>query len=226
MFDQIAPRYDLLNRLLSGWRDVAWRKRMARYLPAGGPLALLDVATGTADQIFSLLRHDPRIDRATGIDMAERMLEIGRAKAARRGLADRIRLRTGDATAIPEPDNAFDVATISFGIRNVENVSAGLSEMCRVLKPGGRALILEFSLPASPLFRRLYLFYLRRILPVLGGLISGDAQAYRYLNVTIESFPYGEAFCGLMRQAGFTAVRANPLTFGIASIYQGDKPAA
>jgi len=226
MFDQIAPRYDLLNRLLSGWMDVRWRKRMARHLPAGENLALLDVATGTADQIFSLLGDGQgQVRKATGVDMAEKMLAIGRTKAAHRGLDRVVQLRTGDATAIPEADAAYDVATISFGIRNVIDVSAALGEMRRVLRPGGRALILEFSLPSGRFFRPLYLFYLRHVLPVLGGLISGDAKAYRYLNVTIETFPYGEAFCELMRKAGFVNAKANELSLGIATIYQGDRPA-
>lgn len=224
MFDRIAPRYDLLNRLLSAGRDVAWRRRMADFLPAVRPLHLLDVATGTADQIFSLLASDHGIARATGVDMAERMLDVGREKARRRGLADVVRLTAGDATRLPEGDDTYDVATISFGIRNVTDVPLALREMARVLKPGGRVLILEFSLPAMPVLRPLYLFYLRHVLPLVGGVLSGDLKAYRYLNVTIESFPYGEAFCRLLREAGFVQVRANPLTLGVATIYQGDRP--
>lgn len=222
MFDRIAPRYDLLNRVLSGRRDVAWRKRMAALLPEGDSLRLLDVATGTADQIFSLMDSAPRIKEAVGVDMSEGMLEKGREKIRARGMAERIHLKTGDATAIPEPDAAYDVCTISFGIRNVENVVAGLREMRRVLRPGGRALVLEFSQPASRWFRGLYFFYLRHMLPTIGGWFSGDREAYRYLNVTIETFPSGENFCALMREAGFVNVRAIPLTLGIASIYAGD----
>lgn len=225
MFDRIAPRYDLLNRLLSFRQDVAWRNRMARYLPAGPSLHILDVATGTADQIFSLLRREPRIKQAVGVDMAERMLDVGRIKARERGLADRVTLRTGDATAIPEPSGTYDSVSISFGIRNVVDVVQALGEMRRVLKPGGRVLVLEFSLPGFAPLRVAYLFYLRHILPVLGGLLSGDREAYRYLNLTVETFPYGEAFCDLMRKAGLVQVQHHPLTFGIATIYQGDAPA-
>lgn len=225
MFDRIAPRYDLLNRLLSFRQDVAWRNRMACYLPDGPSLHILDVATGTADQIFSLLRRAPRITQAVGVDMAERMLEVGRTKARERGLADRVTLRTGDATAIPEPSGTYDSVSISFGIRNVVDVVQALGEMRRVLKPGGRVLVLEFSLPAFAPLRIGYLFYLRHILPLLGGLLSGDREAYRYLNVTVETFPYGEAFCALMKQAGLVNVHYHPLTFGIATIYQGDHPA-
>ncbi len=224
MFDRIAPRYDLLNRLLSFGTDVRWRKKIARLLPSQSPLTLLDLATGTADQAIALVESDARIMRATGLDMSEQMLAIGREKISRRGLAGKLQLRTGDAGAIPEPDRAFDVVTISFGIRNVLDVPASLRDMLRVLKPGGRALILEFSLPPNRAFRPFYLFYLRHILPRLGALISGDGSAYRYLNQTIETFPCGDGFCSLMRAAGFAAVRHHPLSLGIATIYQGDKP--
>lgn len=222
MFDRIAPRYDLLNRVLSGGLDVAWRRKMARLLPERAPLRLLDVATGTADQILMLMDRAPAITEAIGVDMAEQMLQKGRVKVRERGLEQRIQLKTGDAIAIPEPDASFDVCTISFGIRNVTDVVAALREMRRVLRPGGRAFVLEFSQPTARWFRVLYFFYLRHLLPVIGGWISGDREAYRYLNVTIESFPSGEAFCALMQRAGFADVRAVPLTMGIASIYIGD----
>lgn len=224
MFDRIAPRYDLLNRLLSMGTDVAWRKRMAACLPDRRPLELLDLATGTADQAISLVSNDPRVTTAVGLDMSEGMLDVGRAKLAKMGLSDRIRLATGDAGAIPEPDARHDVVTISFGIRNVVDVPTSLREMRRVLRPGGRALILEFSMPGNAVFRPVYLFYLRHILPHLGALLSGDSSAYRYLNQTIETFPCGEAFCQLMRDAGFVNVQHHPLSLGIATIYQGDKP--
>lgn len=225
MFDRIAPRYDLLNRMLSFRQDVAWRNRMARYLPAGENLRLLDVATGTADQIFSLIKQEPRLRTAVGVDMSEGMLEVGRAKVRQRGLADRVTLRTGDAAGIPESDATYDAVTISFGIRNVVDVVKALADMRRVLRPGGRVLVLEFSLPGWKPFRALYLLYLRHVLPVLGGWLSGDREAYTYLNVTVETFPYGTAFCALMKQAGLVNVQYHPLTFGIATIYQGDAPA-
>lgn len=226
MFDRIAPRYDLLNRLLSGRRDVAWRRRLAACLPAGEALRLLDLATGTGDQILHLLDAGAALGPAVGMDMSEGMLAQGREKVARRGLSSRITLRMGDATDIPSPADAFDAVTITFGIRNVGDVPRALSEMHRVLRPGGRALVLEFSLPGNPVVRAGYTLYLRHLLPLFGGLLSGDAAAYRYLNRTIEAFPYGEAFCALMRDAGFTAVSALPLTFGVATLYRGDKPAS
>lgn len=226
MFDRIAPRYDLLNRLLSFRRDVAWRKRMGKQIQSGSSLRLLDLATGTADQIISLMKTNANITSAVGVDMSEGMLGVGREKISRLTWDDRVMLRRGDAMHIPESDQAFHVATMSFGIRNVINVTEALREVRRVLKPGGRALILEFSTPSNPLFRPVYFFYLRHILPVLGGLLSGDRSAYRYLNRTIETFPSGKDFCAFMETAGFENVKAIPLTLGIASIYQGDRPTA
>lgn len=225
MFDRIAGRYDLLNRLLSMGRDVAWRKRMARYLPPGDALHLIDVATGTADVLLFLHGRSGRIRRGTGVDMSSGMLARGREKIHRRGLDHDLALVRGDAVQLGLRENAADAVTIAFGIRNVVDVDAALREMYRVLKPGGRALILEFSLPSVRWLRRFYLFYFRHVLPRIGGIISGDRDAYRYLNATVESFPYGETFCALMRDAGFRDVHAQPLTFGIASLYAGDKQA-
>lgn len=226
MFDRIAPRYDLLNRILSMRQDVSWRRSMASHLKGRSSLELLDLATGTGDQIFFLLDAGADVKRAVGIDLSEGMLEIGRRKVEERGLAGRVELRAGDAMAIPAAEAAFDVATMSFGIRNVERTDAALRDIWRVLRPGGRALILEFSVPANRLVRRLYLFYFRHVLPRIGAAVSGDGEAYRYLNRTAETFPCGEAFCELMRSAGFVGVEARPLTFGIATIYRGDKPEA
>lgn len=226
MFDRIAHRYDLLNRMLSFGRDVAWRKRMARHLKDTPGQRILDVATGTADQLLFIESRTDRIASGVGIDMAVNMLEIGRRKIAKRNLSDKYALQKGDAAAIPFDAAAFDAVTVSFGIRNVDDVRQGLREMRRILKPGGRALILEFSLPGNALMRTLYLFYFRHILPPIGSVISGDGHAYRYLNRTVESFPYGEAFCDWMREAGFENVHAHPLTFGIATIYQADRPAS
>ncbi len=223
MFDRIAHRYDLLNRLLSFGQDIIWRKRVAKHLPVRNELHILDVATGTGDLLITLFEQNPNVQSGVGIDMAEKMLAFGRPKLQKHGVADRFFLQTGNAMDIPFGENTFDATTISFGIRNVADVLVGLKEMRRVLKPGGRAIVLEFSLPKNKLMRHLYLFYFRHILPRLGGLISGDSFAYRYLNETVETFPYGEDFCKLMRHAGFQNVGMTPLTFGIATIYRGDK---
>ena len=185
---------------------------------------LLDLATGTGDQILNLLDAGADLAEVVGMDMSEAMLARGREKLRIRGLGDRITMRTGDATRVPADAGSFDAVTMAFGIRNVGDVPRALDEMRRVLRPGGRALILEFSLPGAPLLRAGYLFYLRHFLPAIGGCLSGDARAYRYLNRTIEAFPYGDAFCGLMRAAGFVEVTSAPLTCGIATIYKGDKP--
>ncbi len=222
MFDRIAPRYDVLNRTLSAGQDVWWRKKVARFLPDGERLHVVDLATGTADQLLLLARH-PRVTTGIGLDLAEKMLAIGRDKIQRAGRADAFTLQTGDATAVPLPDACADVVTITFGIRNVESVDKALTEIRRILKPGGRALILEFSLPTNRFIRKTYLWYFRHILPRIGGWVSGDAYAYRYLNQTVEDFPYGDAFCALMENAGFVRIAAHPLTLGIASIYQGDR---
>ncbi len=223
MFDRIAHRYDLLNRLLSGGQDVVWRKKVAKYLPNRANQRVLDLATGTADLLISMTRHNQQVGSGIGIDMAEKMLDIGREKLSKMQLSDRLELKVGDATTIPYEDDQFDAVTISFGIRNVIDVSKGLAEMQRVLNPGGRAIILEFSLPSNRLIRSAYLFYFRHILPKIGGLISGDSYAYGYLNKTVETFPYGDEFCQLMRDVGFENVKMKPLTFGIATIYYGDK---
>ncbi|MCC6142634.1 MAG: bifunctional demethylmenaquinone methyltransferase/2-methoxy-6-polyprenyl-1,4-benzoquinol methylase UbiE [Candidatus Hydrogenedentes bacterium] len=226
MFDRIAHRYDLLNRLLSFGRDIAWRKRMARHLPAHKSLNILDLATGTADVLLFLHSQEPRVARGVGVDPSAGMLHFGKRKIQKAGLDTRFRLVRGDGQALPLPRDTFDAVTIAFGIRNVADVARGLREMHRILRPGGRALILEFSLPGNALVRWGYLFYFRHVLPRIGGLISGDFYAYRYLNATVETFPYGDAFAALMREAGFQDVEAHRLSFGIATLYQGDKPSA
>ncbi|MCB9640827.1 MAG: bifunctional demethylmenaquinone methyltransferase/2-methoxy-6-polyprenyl-1,4-benzoquinol methylase UbiE [Myxococcales bacterium] len=223
MFDRIASTYDPLNRMLSAGIDVRWRKRVAKHLPSHEQLHLLDLATGTGDLLITLCKEEPRIQKALGMDLSEGMLAVGREKLQKLQLPQPASLETGDATQIPVEDQSFDAVTIAFGIRNVNDVPASLREMHRVLRPKGRAIILEFSLPKSRLMRGLYLFYFRRVLPMIGSMVSGDRYAYSYLNQSVEAFPYGEAFCQMMRDAGFADVKATPLTFGIATIYQGDK---
>lgn len=225
MFDRVARRYDFLNRLISFGMDVSWRRKMSDFLPPHRGQHVLDLATGTADQILFLFEKSHKVKSGVGMDLAEKMLEIGREKTISLGLSGVITLKIGDAMDIPADDNQFDAVTISFGIRNVIDVGKALREMYRVLKPNGRALVLEFSLPHNRLIRGAYLLYLRHILPRVGALVSGDSYAYRYLNETIESFPYGGAFCDKLRAAGFRAVEAHPVTFGVAMIYKGSKPA-
>jgi demethylmenaquinone methyltransferase/2-methoxy-6-polyprenyl-1,4-benzoquinol methylase len=185
----------------------------------------LDLATGTGDQIVALFEKSDRVESGVGMDLAEKMLEIGRRKIRKRGLSKEITLMVGDVTAIPADDCQFDAVTIAFGIRNVGDVRKGLREMYRVLKPGGRVLVLEFAMPRNRILRAVLLAYLRHVLPRLGALVSGDAHAYRYLNETIETFPSGEAFCDLLRAASFKRVVVHAVPLGLSMIYQGERPA-
>jgi demethylmenaquinone methyltransferase / 2-methoxy-6-polyprenyl-1,4-benzoquinol methylase len=221
MFDVIAPIYDLLNHLLSFGRDFSWRRRVAGRIETKRPIRLADLATGTADLLIAILRTHPNITEATGLDIAGKMLEIGRRKARRHGFADRVRFVQGDLTQAPFDAESFDVVTMAFGIRNTPDSDATLREVHRILKPGGQVLILEFSMPASPIMRRMHVLYLRLVVPLLGALLSGEPQAYRYLDKSIEAFHGPDAFCRLMKQAGFSQPTATPLTSGIASIYEG-----
>jgi demethylmenaquinone methyltransferase/2-methoxy-6-polyprenyl-1,4-benzoquinol methylase len=223
MFDRIAGRYDLLNHLLSFGQDIRWRKKVARFMSNKNDQYILDLATGTGDQLISMFSSSDRINRAIGTDLAVKMLDIGREKVKKKNLDRLILFEQGDAEDIKYSDNTFDAVTISFGIRNVTRVEQSLSEMYRVLKPSGRVLILEFSIPQNILMRRSFLLYFRYILPLIGSVISGDGYAYRYLNETVEGFTYGDAFCQLLKESGFQNISMYPLTFGIATIYFGDK---
>lgn len=224
MFDRIAHRYDFLNRTLSMGIDVGWRKQLAGMLPPQPNLRVLDLATGTADVPLALCDYNADVLEVVGMDLSQGMLELGQAKVTAAARNAQIRLEAGDAMQVPAGDQSFDAVTISFGIRNVPDLNQTLREMHRVLKPGGYGLVLEFSTPDLPGWKQLYLFYLRHWLPHVGALISGDSGAYRYLNRTIESFPYGQAFCDRMIAAGFHDLLACPLTGGIATIYRGIRP--
>ena len=223
MFDRIATRYDLLNHLLSLGRDVAWRRRAVGYLPTDRPLHVIDLAAGTGDQLIALLRHRPNVAEAVGLDISANMLDVCRKKLRRHGLTKQVRLVCQDAAATSFPDNTFDATTMAFGIRNTADVSRTLREMLRILKPGGIAVMLEFSLPTNRVIQRCYLTYLRFAVPLIGSVVSGHGDAYRYLNDSIEGFYQAQEFLSLMRAAGFASVSATPLTFGVASIYTGLK---
>ncbi len=219
MFNRIARRYDLLNRLLSGRRDVVWRKKCAQQLETDRPITVVDLATGTGDLLRQLLRDRPNIQMAIGLDPAIDMLKIGRGKLRHLGGL----MLHGDAQKISLKNESADYITMAFGIRNVPDIDAVFAEMYRVLKYGGRILILEFSLPHNDVIRAVYLLYFRFVLPFIGGLISGDRTAYTYLNQTVEDFPYGEAFCKRLEYAGLKDVKATSLTFGIATLYSAAK---
>lgn len=223
MFNHISPTYDRANRILSLGIDQYWRRKVAKFMPKKENIRLLDCATGTGDQLFSLMKRSRNVSQAVGIDMASEMLRIGKQKLKQKPYARKVTLKQACVTSLPFIDNSFDCATISFGIRNVVDVSSCLKEIHRVLNPGGRILVLEFSLPTNRKLKAAHLFYLRRLIPKVGGWISKDKEAYSYLNQTIETFPYGESFCHLLSDAGFKKVKAHPLTFGIVTLYQGDK---
>ncbi len=222
IFNTIARRYDILNHLLSCGQDIIWRKKMTRFLPQREELFHLDLATGTADVILSFIATG-KIKTAIGIDMASKMLHLGRQKTAKYHPENMVSFISADAARIPLKQNCADIVTMAFGIRNLENPYTCLKESYRVLKPRGRLIILEFSLPSNSWIRALYLFYFRHILPVIGGIISGEKQAYLYLNRTVENFPYGAEFISLLQQAGFTHVVACPVSLGIATIYCGNR---
>lgn len=223
MFDRIAARYDLLNRLLSFRRDVAWRKLMARAIGDGENLRVLDVATGTGDVLLTVLRQCPRVSLAVGLDPSGNMLLVGGGKLDAQHTPAATGLVQGDASDLPIPDEAFHAVTCAFGIRNMPDMARALSEMGRVLRPGGRLVILEFSTPSNPFMRLPYLLYFRHVLPRVGAFISGDRQAYRYLNRSAEAFPMGHAFCEMMSGAGLREARFTALTFGAVCLYEAVK---
>lgn len=219
MFDAIARRYDLLNRVLSGGIDQSWRRKAVAMLRSENPRRILDLATGTADLAIQAMALDP--ERVVGVDLSSKMLEVGREKIRRRGLEDHIQLLEGDAENLPFGKAEFDAILVAFGVRNFGDLGRGLAEMRRVLRPGGCAVVLEFSHPTTVPIKQIYAFYSRYVLPRLGGAISGDAGAYRYLPASVAAFPDGEAFLRRMESAGFRDVRAVRLTFGVASLYFG-----
>jgi len=224
MFSDIAPRYDLLNRLLSCGQDQYWRKRaVARLSPKAGE-RFLDVATGTADVALEIIRKVPQDEvQVIGMDFSEKMLELAQQKIDSQGKAGSIQLESGSAESLPFEDNSFDGTTTAFGVRNFSDVGQSLREMYRVLKPGGRCVILEFSLPQNAIFNALYRFYFEVLLPRVGRLISKHPSAYTYLPKTVASFPVRKEFSSLMQHAGFVNVVYKELTFGIVILYTGTK---
>ncbi|BCS55139.1 bifunctional demethylmenaquinone methyltransferase/2-methoxy-6-polyprenyl-1,4-benzoquinol methylase UbiE [Geobacter sp. SVR] len=222
MFGAIAPRYDFLNRLLSFGIDRRWRTKAVRLLKYQQGSRILDVATGTGDVALEIARSTPSSVQITGADFCREMVELGQVKVAASPYADRIEFRVAPCEDLPFPDNTFDSITIAFGIRNVVDRRLGLAEMWRVLRPGGRMIILEFSTPRSQLFRQIYHFYFRRVLPVIGGLFS-RYNAYKYLPDSVLEFPSQNEFSTMMADTGFRHIHIRDLTFGIASIYTGEK---
>ena len=222
MFDKISFRYDFLNRFLSAGIDRGWRKKAIEELSELSPKTVLDVATGTADIPLMLLQIlSP--DKVIGIDISEGMLNVGRQKVEKLGLQDRISLQTGDAENIHFNDHSFFAATVAFGVRNFQNLEKGLKELNRILKPGGKLVILEFSKPEGGLFLPIYKLYLRVIAPKIGKMISGNLEAYKYLNDSVNAFPEGDDFTSILVKAGFEKTYFKKLSLGICTIYCGSK---
>ena len=223
MFDRIAPVYDRLNHILSFGMDFSWRHRITHLIDNEKKLRILDLASGSGDLLISILKSNPNITEAIGLDISENMLAISQKKIARHNLSGKVKLICADADSTGLSDNAFDYVTMGFGIRNTPDASKTLSEIFRLLKSGGTALILEFSIPSNRLLKYVYLLYLRLIVPFIGRLVSGDKDAYKYLDTSIEQFCRTKDLNLLIREAGFENVIVLPLTFGIVSIYIGSK---
>ena len=222
MFNNISPKYDLLNRVLSLGIDKIWRKQALNLLKQDAPSFILDVATGTGDlAIEAATRLKPKA--IIGIDIAENMLAIGREKISKKQLDKIITLQKGDSEKIAFDDNIFDAVVVSFGVRNFQNLEVGLTEIYRVLKPGGSVMVLEFSKPQKAPFKQVYQFYFKNILPTVGKMISKDSSAYTYLPDSVNAFPDGKAFCSILEKIGFSIQHYKPFTFGVCTAYVGKK---
>jgi demethylmenaquinone methyltransferase/2-methoxy-6-polyprenyl-1,4-benzoquinol methylase len=221
MFNNISRNYDFLNHFLSMGIDRGWRRKAIRQLQPLNPQYILDVATGTGDFAIQSLVLNPV--KVTGVDISDGMLDVGRQKLAKRNLTSKVELLQGDSENLQFPENKFDAVTVGFGVRNFENLEKGLSEIRRVMKPGAKLVVLEFSRPRTFPFRQLYNFYFKTILPKLGSLISKDKSAYTYLPESVEAFPDGTDFENILKKVGFKNTTCETLTFGISSIYTATK---
>lgn len=223
MFDGIAPSYDRLNHLLSLGVDRLWRKRSLKAIADGTQQEILDVACGTGDSTIAIAEAVAPGSRVTGVDISEGMMSLLMRKAAKAGVHDRIRLLKADAEALPFPDGSFHRVSCAFGVRNFERKDLALSEFHRVLKADGKAVVLELSVPDVPLLRRLYDLYFLHVLPWVGGRISGNRAAYKYLPASVHTFPAPDSFCDLMRDAGFRSVYYKTFSFGLCRMYVGSR---
>lgn len=222
MFDRISPNYDRLNHLLSIHIDKVWRRKTAKIVSKNHPQAILDLATGTADLAIALAKHNPEA-HIVGMDISEKMLEIGKEKVKQLGLESQIELRLGDAASLPFDDNSFDAVTVAFGVRNFENKERGLSEIHRVLKPNGHAIVLEFSMPETFPIKQLYLLYFKQFLPLIGKFVSKDPNAYTYLPQSVEAFPKPSDFIQILDRNSLKNGEAKQLSLGIATLYTAIK---
>jgi len=221
MFDTISGNYDNLNRVISFGIDVKWRKKVLKIVSDKKPKIVLDIATGTGD--LAILMTQTKAEKIIGLDISAGMLEVGKKKVAEKNLSNIIELVLGDSENMPFEDNYFDAITVSFGVRNFENLEKGFQEILRVLKPGGVFVILETSVPDKFPYKQGYHFYSKNILPLIGKLFSKDNDAYGYLSESAAAFPYGEALNNILRKTGFIDVVAMPQTFGVATIYSASK---
>ena len=222
MFDDIAGRYDFLNRFLSAGIDIRWRKKAIGYLKDINPQQILDVATGTAD-VAIMASHLLNPKKIIGIDISQGMLDIGEKKVEKAGLQGSIELLKGDSEAINFNENSFDAVTVAFGVRNFQHLEKGLSEILRVLKPGGKLVVLEFSKPSLPFVRSFYKFYMKIVTPNMGKLFSKNRSAYKYLDESIKKFPEGKNFTQILDNIGFKQTFSKSLSLGICTIYCGVK---
>ncbi len=222
MFDKIAFRYDFLNRFLSAGIDIGWRKKGIKQLISSQPQNILDVATGTGD--FALTCYEIlKPKKITGIDISEGMLDIGRKKIAKAGLQNQIELLNGDGEAILFEDNTFDAVTVAFGVRNFEHLEKGLSEIKRVLKPGGKLIVLECTKPSAPVIKQFYNFYMKWVTPKIGKIIAKNNEAYQYLNDSVLQFPEKESFIHILNKSAYRNAFYKTLTLGICTIYCAEK---
>ncbi len=221
MFDNIAYRYDFLNHFLSMGIDKIWRRKAIGELTPLQPKRILDIATGTGDLALAALKLSP--SEIVGIDISEEMLVFAQKKIEKAGKSTIIKFVKGDSEQLQFTDQSFDAAMAAFGVRNFENLQMGLNEIFRILTPGGKAVILEFSQPQNCFFKSIYHFYFFKIVPLFGKMFSKDSRAYSYLPESVNAFPDGERFLEYMKNAGFSKLKNRPLTFGIASIYTGEK---
>ncbi len=222
MFNNIAHKYDFLNRFMSGGTDLKWRKKTINELINIKPTMLLDVATGTAD-VAILANEILHPNKIIGIDISEGMLNLGKEKVAKLNLNNKIDLQIGDSENLNFPDNYFDAVTVAYGVRNFENLEKGLKEILRVLKPNGKLAILEATKPQNKFFRMLCKFYTLKIIPKFGGILSGNKQAYLYLNNSVQAFPEGQQFLNILIDTGFTQTYLKTLSLGVCTIYCGSK---
>jgi len=223
MFNNLAPRYDIMNRVLSVGIDRSWRKKAIQWLKQEHPRHILDIATGTADMAIMAAKM-LKPETITGIDISEKMLEVGRKKIEKEQLGTKIELLRGDGETINFPDNSFDAGMVAFGVRNFENLDKGLKEIFRVLRPGARLVILEFSQPSIPGLKALYNLYMGSIAPGIAKFFRQDKKAYDYLNESAKAFPERKNFEIILKQTGFSDTRWKPLSLGICCIYSGRKP--